>query len=278
MVPPQVSAIRAETMAATKMALPEMSMRRKRADQVKSRSYLTRRKMKRIPKEACSMCVQLRRSVKPARQRRRKRRCLTNADGHVDVETPPPGCMISDETAQKRAQRGSHDGTDAHNSHVLPALPQRNNVGDDGLNQEIDASAAEPLNGARRDEHAHRGGGAAEPAAEREEGDGAQEEMPAAEDVACLAGEGEDGDLGEEVGVGDPDVGVAAAEGVGYAGEGGGDDCSFDGGHEACDGEGCDDGPEAPCLGACWLGFDCVVLWWYGSEGTVGLFVYRRTL
>ena len=132
--------------------------------------------------------------------------------------------MVNEEAAQQRAGDGGEAEDGAQRAHVLAAVLGGNDVGDDGLRQDHQAAAAQALDGAEDHEAPEVGGEGAAHRGEREQGDGHQEQVAAAQDVTELAVDGHHDGGGQQVGGGDPGLVLHAAELAHDGGHGGGDD------------------------------------------------------
>src|SRR5436189_45198 len=77
------------------------------------------------------------------------------ADGEVDVEDPAPGEVVDEEAADQRPDHGRDPEDAAEVALVAAALARRDDVADDRDRRHHQASAAEPLEAAERDQLRH---------------------------------------------------------------------------------------------------------------------------
>ena len=168
-----------------------------------------------------------------------------DADGDVDVEGPLPGQVVDEEAAKQRAGDGREAEDRSQRAHVLAAVLGRNNVGDDGLREDHQAAAAQPLDGAEDDKTPEIGGQGAAHRCERKQGDGNEEQVPPAQDVTELAIDGHHDGGGQQVGGSDPGLVFHAAELAHDGGHGGGDDGLVKAGQEHPGNERREDDPDA---------------------------------
>ena len=122
----------------------------------------------------------------------------------VDPEGPAPG----DRVGQPPTDDGPQDGGDAehgsHGGHVGATHARRDEVAGDRLGGDHETAAAQTLDEAVDDELSHGVGGAAQGRADQEQGDGHQEEVLAAHEVAELAVDRHGHGDGQGVGGQDP--------------------------------------------------------------------------
>ena len=101
-------------------------------------------------------------------------------DGKIDVEDPAPGVIVGQPSAQRRANRGRHDGGDSVEREGQPALLGREGVRQNGLRHRLKPAAAGALNHAEQNQHRQAGSDAAEQRGDGEQEDAQQEEPLAA--------------------------------------------------------------------------------------------------
>lgn len=172
---------------------------------------------------------------------------LTAANRHIQVKAPPPGRSISDDTSKKWAYGSTDSGSQVNNRHVLATLSKRNKVSNDRLDQKIDATTTETLDGASSDEHRHGTRATAKSATKSEYCDCSEKQDTTSEDITGLCEQWKHCHGSKQVGIWHPDVRVATAESFRDGWKGAGNDGSFQGRYQSCDHEGHNDGPEAPC-------------------------------
>ncbi len=133
-------------------------------------------------------------------------------DRNIDVERPAPAQVVGEQAAQ----RGPDDRGDAEDGAqrtlVAPAIPQRDDVGDQRHRGHHQPAAADPLDRPRADQHHHVLRDAAEHRAADEDEHADLEDRLAAEQVAELAGQHRGDRLGQQVGRDDPGHVPGAAE------------------------------------------------------------------
>lgn len=183
------------------------------------------------------------------------------AKRQVDVEAPAPR-DLGGEDAAENGPNGRGKGPDhAKDAKVHAAVAHGEEVGYANVGQGNGAAAADALDGAGADEHAHAGADGTQQGADPEDGDGEDENGLAAKDVGQLAPGGDEGGAGEQVGAADPDVAGAGVEVRRDGGHGGGDDGHVEGGEEEGDAERRDDEARLqPCALGLELGRDCYLL------------------
>ena len=93
-----------------------------------------------------------RRSVEPDVQRRDQQ--TDGAERKVDVEAPPPRRLLRETAADDWADDAADRPRGQHEGEVLGALSQGHDVAEDDLGQGDDASAADALNAAAREQDA----------------------------------------------------------------------------------------------------------------------------
>ncbi|KAI9150729.1 hypothetical protein HJFPF1_10505 [Paramyrothecium foliicola] len=137
----------------------------------------------------------------------------------IDVEAPPPRGMLCDQAPKERAECGTNSGPGHDDAHKLATFSQRDNVSQDGFDQQDDATATKTLDGTRGNQHGHGGGCATESASQGEQEHSSEQQIASAEHIARLGGEWQHGYLGQKIGVGNPDIEIAASKRVGYRGQ-----------------------------------------------------------
>ena len=126
------------------------------------------------------------------------------AERQVDVEDPAPREVVDEEAAEQRADHGRDAEDSAEEALVLAPLARRDDVADDGHRRHDQAAAADPLEGAERDQLAHVLREPAQRRADQEDDDRRLQDDPAAVQVAELPVHRPDDGRGEQVRGDDP--------------------------------------------------------------------------
>jgi hypothetical protein len=160
----------------------------------------------------------------PAGQRDRDDHERDDPDRQVDVEHPAPGQAVGEEPAEQRPDDARDAEDRAEGALVLAPLAGRHDVGHDRLGQHYQAAAAQPLQGAERDQLDHAVRQAAQRRADQEDHDRRLEQPLAAVLVAELAPQRRRCRRGEQVGGHYPGQMAQAAEVADDRGQRGRDD------------------------------------------------------
>ena len=150
---------------------------------------------------------------------------------HVEPERPAPAHRVGEESAQQRAGQHGHGVGHAHDAEVERAAARRHHVGHDGLREHHEPAAAQALHGAADHEPFHRRGQRARGRARHEQGQRADEQPFAADEVAHLAVQRHGDGGGQHVGRGHPQHAVHAAQLAHDGGQDGGHDGLVQGPH-----------------------------------------------
>ena len=135
-----------------------------------------------------------------------------DADRDVDEEDPAPAVVVDDPAADGGADGRGEDDGHAVDGEGHAALLRGEGVGEDGLLAGLQAAAGRALQDAEEDQHAERGGQAAEQRGEGEEEDAGHVEALAAHAVGDPSADGEDNGVGDQV-AGEHPGGFVAAGG-----------------------------------------------------------------
>ena len=120
-------------------------------------------------------------------------------DRDVDPEHPPPGIVVGDPAAERRADHGRDQRGQAEQRH-RHALPlDREGIQQHALARRLQAAAGKPLQHAEQDQLPEPRGHAAQPRGQGEHGDGQQEIVAAAKMRDQPAGDRQDDRVGGEI-------------------------------------------------------------------------------
>jgi hypothetical protein len=124
----------------------------------------------------------------------------------VDPETPPPGDVLGERTAEERANDTGNDKDKAKRGHEAGSLLESRDDADDGEDGDEHARGADTLDGTTKDQNVHVLGDRADETAQLEPKDGAEQDPFSLDNGQELTGEQDETALGEEVAAdGEPD-------------------------------------------------------------------------
>lgn len=150
----------------------------------------------------------------------------------VDPKHPAPGDRVGEPAAQQRAEHRGHTEHRAHRRHVGGTNPRWDEVAGDGLGQDHEATATQPLDETEEDEGGHGASGAAQGRAQQEQTNGDEVEGLTTDEVGETAIQRHtDGD-GQGVRGDDPRHVLDAGQVTDDGRQSGGDDRLVQGGQE----------------------------------------------
>lgn len=145
-------------------------------------------------------------------------------EGQVDVEAPSPSHLGREDTTKNRPNGRSQRPHHPQDTKVHAPIAHGEEVTDGNVGEHDEAAAADALDGARGDEHAHAVAEGAQQRADPEDDGGGEDDGLAAKDVGDFAPGRDEGGVAEQVRRADPDVALARVELLRNGRDGGGDD------------------------------------------------------